>query len=85
VRFTTGTDFVDAEVGTVVVVPIGTPHTFSNPFDEPAAFIGLMTPDLYIQYFRDLSQLPLDEQGMLRPADVARTMARYATEVVPPG
>jgi mannose-6-phosphate isomerase-like protein (cupin superfamily) len=85
VRFTTGTDFVDAEAGTVVVVPIGTPHTFSNPFAEPAAFIGLMTPDLYIQYFRDLSQLPLDEHGMLRPADVANTMARYATEVVPPG
>ncbi|MBV9354263.1 MAG: cupin domain-containing protein, partial [Chloroflexi bacterium] len=59
--------------------------TFSNPFEEPAEFIGLMTPDLYIQYFRDLSHLPLDQQGMLRPADVARTMARYATEVVPPG
>ena len=84
VRFTSGSDFVDAEAGTVVVVPIGVPHTFSNPFDATASFIGLMTPDLYIQYFRDLSLLPLDQQGLLQPADVARTMARYATEVVPP-
>jgi quercetin dioxygenase-like cupin family protein len=84
VRFTSGTDFVDAEAGTVVVVPIDVPHTFSNPFEEPAAFIGLMTPDLYIQYFRDLAQLPVDQHGMLQPADVARTMAHYATEVVPP-
>ena len=83
VRFTTGTDFVDAEAGTVVVVPIGVPHTFSNPFEEPATFIGLMTPDLYIQYFRDIGQLPLDRQGMLEPVDVARVMAHYATEVVP--
>src|SRR5205085_12189695 len=39
VRFTSGTDSVDADAGTVVVVPIGVPHTFSNPFDEPAAFV----------------------------------------------
>jgi mannose-6-phosphate isomerase-like protein (cupin superfamily) len=84
VRFTSGNDFVDAEAGTVVVVPIGVPHTFSNPLAATASFIGLMTPDLYIQYFRDLTQLPLDQQGLLLPADVARTMARYATEVVPP-
>ena len=44
-----------------------------------------MTPDLYIQYFRDLGQLPVDERGMLSPADVGRTMARYATEVVHSG
>lgn len=85
VRFTSGSDSVDVDAGTVVVVPIGTPHTFSNPFQEQARFIGTMTPDLYIQYFRDLRQLPVDEQGMLNPADVARTMARYSTDVVPPG
>jgi mannose-6-phosphate isomerase-like protein (cupin superfamily) len=85
VRFTSGNDSVDAEAGTVVVVPIGVPHTFSNPFQEKAVFIGTMTPDLYIQYFRDLGQLPVDHQGMLNPADIARTMARYATDVVHPG
>ena len=83
-RFSTGSENVDAEAGTVVVVPIGVPHTFSNPFEQPAAFIGLMTPDLYIQYFRDVGQLPLDRYGVPGAAEVARVMARYATEVVPP-
>lgn len=83
-RFTSGDDAVDAGVGTVVTVPIGVPHTFSNPFDETAVFIGTMTPDLYIQYFRDLAQFAKDNQRLLAPADVARTMARYATDVVRP-
>jgi len=83
-RFTSGTESVDAAAGTVVVVPIGIPHTFSNPFQETATFIGTMTPDLYIQYFRDVGQLPKDDHGMPNRADTARTMARYATDVVPP-
>jgi quercetin dioxygenase-like cupin family protein len=84
-RFTTGTEHIDAEAGSVVVVPIGAPHTFSNPFDEPAVMLNTFTPDLYIQYFRDLGELPVDEHGRLAPADVGRVMARYATDVVPPG
>jgi mannose-6-phosphate isomerase-like protein (cupin superfamily) len=82
VRFTSGDEHFDAEAGTVVVVPIGVPHTFSNPFEQTAAFIGTLTPDLYVQYFRDLSKLPLNDQGQLNPTDVARTMSRYATDVV---
>jgi mannose-6-phosphate isomerase-like protein (cupin superfamily) len=83
-RFTSGEQSVDVAAGTVVVVPVGVPHTFSNPFDETAVFISTMTPDLYIQYFRDLGQLPVDDQGMLKASDIARTMARYATDVVRP-
>jgi mannose-6-phosphate isomerase-like protein (cupin superfamily) len=82
VRFTSGDESVDVEAGTVVVVPIGVPHTFSNPFHEKAMFIGAIAPDLYIQYFRDLAKLPVDDRGMPNPGDVASTMARYATEVV---
>jgi mannose-6-phosphate isomerase-like protein (cupin superfamily) len=85
VRFTSGVESVDVEAGTVVIVPIDVPHTFSNPFDETALFIGTMTPDLYIQYFRDIAQLPVDSQGLPNPADLARTMAHYATDVVRPG
>jgi mannose-6-phosphate isomerase-like protein (cupin superfamily) len=81
-RFTSGADSVDVEVGSCVTVPPGTPHTFSNPFDAPATFIGTMTPDLYIEYFRDLGRLPVNEQGVLDPADIGRTMAKYATDVV---
>jgi len=83
-RFTSGNESVDAETGSVVVVPTGVPHTFSNPFDTPATMMCTVTPDLYIQYFRDLGELPVDEKGMLAPADIGRTMARYATDVVRP-
>jgi hypothetical protein len=33
-------------------------------------------------YFRDLSKLPVDEEGVLNPADIGRRMAKYSTEVV---
>ena len=84
-RFTSGGESVDAEAGTVVVVPVGVPHTFANPFEVTATFLGTMTPDRYIQYFRDLGALPLDAQGMLSPADIGRAMSRYATDVIRPG
>jgi mannose-6-phosphate isomerase-like protein (cupin superfamily) len=81
-RFTSGTESFDVEAGSCVTVPPGAPHTFSNPFDEPAKFINTLTPDLYIEYFRDLSRLSVDDRGLLDPADIGRTMAQYATDVV---
>jgi len=83
-RFTSGDTSVDVEAGSVVVVPPGVPHTFANPFGAPAVFLGTMTPDLYIQYFRDLAALPTGPGGLLNPADIGRVMSRYATEVVSP-
>jgi mannose-6-phosphate isomerase-like protein (cupin superfamily) len=81
-RFTSGDESVEVGAGDCVIVPVGTAHTFSNPFDAPARFINTLTPDLYVEYFRDLGKLPVDDKGMLNPADVGRTMARYHTEVV---
>ena len=42
-----------------------------------------MSPDTYVEYFRDLGKLLVDDNGLLSPADIGRTMAKYATEVVP--
>ena len=81
-RFTSGEENSDVESGACVIVPTGTAHTFSNPFDAPAKFINTLTPDRYVEYFRDLGRLPLDENGMLNPADIGKTMAKYATDVV---
>lgn len=81
-RFTSGVDVVEVEAGSYVTVPAGTPHTLSNPFGETAKFICTISPDLYVEYFRDLSKLPVNAQGLLDPADVGRTMAKYATEVI---
>ena len=79
VRFTVGDSDHDAGPGTLVMVPTGAPHTFANPGDEPAVMINTFTPDLYVQYFRDLREMAAGGQP-LRPEDVATVMARYATE-----
>lgn len=81
-KFTSGSDSVDVEAGSCVTVPLGTPHTFANPFNEPAKFICTLTPDVYINYFRDLSRLPVDDRGHLNLADVGQAMANYGTQVV---
>ena len=81
-RFTSEDESADAGAGACVTVPAGTPHTFFNPFAEPAKFLCTLTPDFYVKYFRDLSALPVDEQGLLDLADIGKAMAKYATEVI---
>jgi Cupin domain len=72
---------VDARPGTLVTVPPGTPHTFSNPGEEPVEILCTVTPDLYIAFFRELAQLP---PGPPDPAAVGAIMSRYFTDVVRP-
>jgi len=80
-RFTTGERTIDAPAGSYVAVPRDAPHTFSNPFDEPAVMFCIMTPDLYVPYFRDLKALQ-DGVGLNGPA-ILQIMSRYATEPAP--
>ncbi|HWR48262.1 MAG TPA: cupin domain-containing protein [Pseudonocardiaceae bacterium] len=79
--FTCGTDTITAELGRLVVAPIGAPHTFANPGEVPVIILCTVTPDLYIDYFRELDALSTGRTG-LDPRAVAEVMARYATEVV---
>ncbi|MFG3158680.1 cupin domain-containing protein [Streptomyces sp. NPDC048232] len=79
VRFTVGDEDHDATAGTLVMVPPGAPHTFANVTDAPAVMLSTFTPDLYVQYFRDLRDLYADGRHPT-PQDGVRTMSRYATE-----
>jgi len=77
-RFTVGETPYDVTAGALVMIPPGAPHTFANPGDEPLVLLNTFTPDLYVQYFRDLDQMisdgrPLDEEN------TAQVMNRYAT------
>jgi quercetin dioxygenase-like cupin family protein len=78
-RFTVGETTYDAPAGTLVMVPPGAPHTFANPTDATTVLLNTFTPDLYVEYFRDL-------RGMIaggRPLTAETTveaMSRYATE-----
>ncbi|MET8450402.1 cupin domain-containing protein [Streptomyces sp. NPDC005209] len=79
VRFTVGENDYDATAGTLVMVPLGAPHTFANVTDQPAVMLSTFTPDLYVQYFRDLQDMMADGQA-LTPQVSIQTMSRYATE-----
>lgn len=78
VRFTVGEQVHDAGPGTLIMVPIGAPHTFANVSDEPAVMLTTFTPDHYLQYFRDLSAASSD--GPPAAGEITAIMARYATE-----
>jgi mannose-6-phosphate isomerase-like protein (cupin superfamily) len=81
VRFTVGYRVYDAPPGSLVTVPPGAPHTFANPGAEPAVILNTFTPDLYVNYFRDLGAY-LASGGPPDPAAAAAIMRRYATEPV---
>ena len=81
-RFSVGEDTHDASAGTFVMIPPGSPHGFSNVSDQPAVLLNTFTPDLYVQYFRDLRDL-IARGGPPTPADAAAVMSRYATTPAP--
>jgi len=60
------------------MVPPGVPHTFANPGDQPVILLSTFTPDLYVQYFRDLCDLIASGQ-QITPEVGAQLMSRYAT------
>ena len=62
------------------MIPPGAPHTFANPGDEPLVMVNTFTPDLYVQYFRDLRSWSRPGEAPT-PEATARVMSRYATEV----
>lgn len=78
IRFTVGHEVHDAVAGTFVLVPPGAPHTFENPTDENAVMVSTFTPDLYVQYFRDLQEQFATGHGPTPQAHL-ETMSRYAT------
>jgi mannose-6-phosphate isomerase-like protein (cupin superfamily) len=88
-RFTIGTVVHDVPAGSLAMIPPGSPHTFANPGDEPLVLLNTFTPDLYVQYFRDLRELAgAEPESQARPGGgtptaemVAEVMTRYATEV----
>jgi oxalate decarboxylase/phosphoglucose isomerase-like protein (cupin superfamily) len=61
-----------------VMIPPGAPHTFANPGDQPAVLLNSFTPDLYVQYFRDLRDMIASGQE-LTPETTIEAMSRYAT------
>jgi mannose-6-phosphate isomerase-like protein (cupin superfamily) len=80
-EFIIGNETMRAGKGTYVTMPIGVPHTFSNPGSAPARFLNTFTPPQYINYFEELSSL-MSASGIPNPAQIRDLMARYDTEVI---
>ena len=78
-RFTVGEESYEAPAGTLVMIPPGAPHTFANDSDEPVTLLNTFTPDLYVQYFRDLRDM-VASGAQPTAGQIADVMARYATE-----
>src|ERR1700677_4781992 len=78
-RFTVGETVYEAPAGTLVMIPPGAPHTFANPTDATTVLLNTFTPDLYVEYFRDLRDMIAGGQALTPEATIA-TMSRYATE-----
>jgi len=78
-RFTVGETSHDAPAGTLVMIPPGVPHTFANPAGETAVLLNTFTPDLYVQYFRDLHAMIAAGQPLNEETTMA-AMRPYATE-----
>ena len=77
-QFTVGDTTYDAPAGTFVMIPPGAPHTFANPTDHTTVLLNTFTPDMYIQYFRDLGDMIAGGQSPTAQAIIA-VMNRYAT------
>src|SRR5882757_5054577 len=76
VTFTVAEKTYEAAAGTLVMIPPGAPHTFANPGDEPAVLLNTFTPDLYVQYFRDLRDMIAGGQA-LTPEATIQVMSKY--------
>ena len=77
-RFTVGQTTYEAPAGTLVMIPPGAPHTFENPGDEPTILLNTFTPDLYVEYFRDLRDMIADGQALTSESTI-QVMSKYAT------
>ena len=78
-RFTVGETTYEAPAGTLVMVPPGAPHTFANPTGATTVLLNTFTPDLYVEYFRDLRGMIAGGQPLTAETTV-EAMSRYATE-----
>ena len=78
-RFTVGETTYEAPAGTLVMVPPGVPHTFANPTDAATVLLNTFTPDLCVEYFRDLRGMIAGGQPLTAETTV-EAMNRYATE-----
>ena len=82
-RTTVGGETRDLEPGEGRYTPRGVVHSFSNPGDNPARALFILTPDIGAQFFRDVAAAA-NVAGGPDPANIAAVMNRYGLVLAPP-
>lgn len=73
----TGERYLRGGPGSILQVPTGVPHAFSNPGDRPARFLFQQSPAGHELYFRALAAVLRRSDGRPDPEEIARLRQRH--------
>lgn len=82
-RYSVDCEVRDLKPGERMYTPRGSVHAFSNPHDATARALIVLTPDIGVQYFRDVAEV-VGAPGGPNPAKMAEVMGRYGLVLAPP-
>lgn len=75
-RYSVGPESRDLTPGQTMHTPKGVVHGFSNPFDVPARALIVLSPDIGLQYFKDVAAV-VNKGGPPDKAALVAVMDRY--------
>jgi mannose-6-phosphate isomerase-like protein (cupin superfamily) len=81
-RVTVGSVTRDLRAGECIATPAGVPHGFANPHSEEARALVVNSPDIGVEYFREMAAL-VNAPGGPDRAQVAATMRRFGIVPAP--
>ena len=82
-RYTVDDETRDLTPGERMYTPRGSVHAFSNPHDNPARALIILSPDIGARYFREIAA-EATAPGGPDPAKMAEIMTRYGLVLAPP-
>ena len=82
-RYSVDGDMRDLRPGDWMHTPKGAVHAFSNPHQEAARALIVLTPDIGAQYFRDVAAV-INAGGPPDRTQLLAVMARYGLVPAPP-
>lgn len=83
-RFRVGDGFRTAVPGETIYASRQLVHGFSNPHDEPARYVAILTPSGYEDYFRKVAEYVARTGGMPDAVLAAELMAQHQTVLADP-
>jgi quercetin dioxygenase-like cupin family protein len=75
-----GARYLHGGAGSLLFIPPGCPHAFSNPTDRPARVLFQAAPSGHEDYLDELAALLREARGRPDPKDVAELRRRYDIE-----